>query len=197
MKRKILKVLLCLFLIAAVFVSAVAVSIISYGNKDEAQPSDAVIVLGAGAFDDYISPVFRERIDHGIRLYESGFADYIIFTGGYPEGSTKSEAAAAKEYALERGIPDEAIFTEEISRTTDDNLRYAKEIMDENGFETAIIVSDPLHMKRAMFLAKDHGISAVSSPTPTTMYQSFKTQLPFLIRETAFYMGYRLVCLLR
>ena len=197
MIRKILKTFLWLVVIGAIIASTVALCIISYGHKDEKQPSDAIIVLGAGVFNDYMSPVFRERINHGIWLYENGYADYIIFTGGYPEGSTKSESAAAKEYAMERGIPEGAIFTEEISRTTDDNLRYAKEIMDENGFETAIIVSDPLHMKRAMLLNRDHGISAVSSPTPTTMYQSFKPSFPFLMRETVLYIGYLLVCLLR
>ena len=197
MIRKILKTLLWLLVIGAIFVSSVALGIVSYGRKDEKQPSDAIIVLGAGAWNDYISPVFRERINHGIWLYENGYADHIIFTGGYPEGSQKSESAVAKEYAMEHGIPESAIFTEEISRTTDDNLRYAKEIMEENDWETAIIVTDPLHSMRAMLLSCDHGISAVPSPTPTTMYQSFKTSFPFLMRETVLYIGYLAICLFR
>ena len=41
-------------------------------------------------------------------------------------------------------------------------------------------LSDPLHMKRAMLLAEDTGMEAYGSPTPTTMFRSLKTKLPFL-----------------
>jgi uncharacterized SAM-binding protein YcdF (DUF218 family) len=41
--------------------------------------------------------------------------------------------------------------------------------MSEQGFNTALIVSDPLHMKRAMLYVNNLGITAYSSPTPTTL----------------------------
>ena len=63
--------------------------------------------------------------------------------------------------------------------------------MDGNHLETAVIVSDPLHMKRAMLLAEDAGITAYSSPTPTTRYISMRTKIPFLARETFYYIGYQ------
>ena len=63
--------------------------------------------------------------------------------------------------------------------------------MDAHQLETAIIVSDPLHMKRAMLLAEDAGITAYSSPTPTTRYISMRTKIPFLARETFYYIGYQ------
>ena len=69
--------------------------------------------------------------------------------------------------------------------------------MDAHSMNTAIIVSDPLHMKRAMLMANDYGITAYSSPTPTSMYRSAKTQLPFLGREVFFYIGYSVVRLFR
>ena len=63
--------------------------------------------------------------------------------------------------------------------------------MDAHQLETAVIVSDPLHMKRAMLLAEDAGIKAYSSPTPTTRYISMRTKIPFLARETFYYIGYQ------
>ena len=69
--------------------------------------------------------------------------------------------------------------------------------MDAHDLHTAIIVSDPLHMKRAMAMAKDYGITAFSSPTPTTMYRRLKTKVPFLFRETFFYIGYAIVRIFR
>ena len=95
------------------------------------------------------------------------------------------------------GVPEEDIQMEETSTITQENLENAKRIMDENAYEKAIIVSDPLHMKRAMLLAKDTGMEAYSSPTPTTMYRSFRTKLPFLAREVLFYIGYRWYRLLK
>lgn len=183
---------------AIVFLSMVcaliiAIGIWNYGKVDEKQPSDVVIVLGAAISDGEVSPVYRERINHAIYLYENGYVDYIILTGGFGEGSFKSDSQVAKEYALSQGIPEERILIEEKSTITEENLEFSKEIMDENNFETAIIVSDPLHMKRAMLMAKDYNIIAVSSPTTTSMYKSLKTKIPFLLREEFFYIGYYIV----
>ena len=192
--KKLIVVIICSILFLLTFT---AFEIIDYGHKDNKTHSDVAIILGAGTYGDEVSPVFRERINHGIWLYENGFVDYLIFTGGVGEGNTKSDALVAKEYAISKSVPEEVIFIEEKSTITEENLEYAKEIMDENAFRNAIIVSDPLHMKRAMLMAKDYGIEGVSSPTTTSMYKSIKTKIPFLLREEFFYIGYRIVRLFR
>jgi uncharacterized SAM-binding protein YcdF (DUF218 family) len=91
---------------------------------------------------------------------------------------------------MDQGVPSTDILIEEQSTITEQNISYAVELMNERNLTTAIIVSDPLHMKRAMLIAKDHRLPAYSSPTPTTRYRTLKTQLPFLGRETLFYFGY-------
>ncbi len=166
--------------------------ICAYGEKDERREADVAIVLGAGVTGDKPSPVFQERINHGIWLYENGYVKTLIMTGGYGEGATCSEARAALGYAVGRGIPREAILIDEKSRITQENLYYAKQLMEEYGMKDALIVSDPLHMKRAMEMAEDYGIEAYTSPTPTTRFVSMRTKLPFLARELFFYTGYRL-----
>lgn len=181
-------------LCAAVLVYAVgtAVSIWNYGGVDETRRADVAIVLGAGASDAGVSPVFQERINHGIRLYQSGYVEKLILTGGYGQGNRHSDAYAAKQYALSQGVPEEDILLEEASAITQENIENAKAVMDRNSYDSAILVSDPLHMKRAMLMARDAGIEAYSSPTPTTRYVSWKTKLPFLAREVFFYAGYQL-----
>jgi uncharacterized SAM-binding protein YcdF (DUF218 family) len=52
-------------------------------------------------------------------------------------------------------------------------------------------------MKRAMLYADDLGMKAYSSPTPTSLYRSWKTRLPFLLREELFYIAYRLTRLVK
>ena len=91
-----------------------------------------------------------------------------------------------------QGIPREDILLEEESTITRENLDNAIAIMEKAGFHSAIIVSDPLHMKRAMLMVEEQTMTFHSSPTPTTMYRSLKTQLPFLVREVVLYTGYQL-----
>jgi uncharacterized SAM-binding protein YcdF (DUF218 family) len=115
-----------------------------------------------------------------------------VFTGGYGKGAAHAESEVAARYALRVGIPPQDILIETRSRTTWQNLVEAKVLMDTNTFEHAIIVSDPLHLKRAAVLAQDLRIPAVTSPTPTSLYRSKRTQLGFLFREMYFLHHHRL-----
>ena len=199
LRRKKLAVLISLLVVFLIILFAIitAVNIAQYGKLDEKAYCDVAIVLGAATSNGEVSPVYRERINHSIWLYENGYVDCLILTGGIGEGNTISDARAAKQYAIEKGVPEQIILIEEKSTITEENLEHAKAIMDEHSLDTAIIVSDPLHMKRAMLMASDYGINACSSPTPTTMYRSAKTQIPFLAREVFFYIGYSVVRVFR
>jgi uncharacterized SAM-binding protein YcdF (DUF218 family) len=169
----------------------VAYDIWQYGNTDHAQTADCIIVLGSAVEGDRPSPVFEQRIRHGIHLYQKNFAQHIIFTGGFGPQETYSESQVAMNYAQQQGIPSSAILIEETSRTTQQNLAQARDLMVKHNLRSAIIVSDPLHMKRAVMMAQDLNINAVSSPTPTSMYRSWKTQNGFLLRELYFFHHYR------
>ena len=193
---KILRAMLILASLAVLYICFIAYSIWSYGNVDERRSADAAIVLGAAAWHDNPSPVFRERIRHGVWLFEEGYVDFIIFTGGYGTGAAYSEAYVARDYAIAMGVPEEKILIEEYSRNTEDHFSYARTLIEENNIETVILVSDPLHMKRAVRMARDSGLVAYSSPTPTTRYQTLSTQLPFLRQEVIHYIGYRIFNLL-
>ena len=180
-------------LLAAVILYSLlcAISIVRYAELDEAAPADCILVLGAGTDGRTPNTVFRERLHHAVTLYEDGYSGIILLTGGYSPGNAHSDAWIAGQYLQELGIPEEAILLEEQSTITQENLQFAKEIMEAEDLSTCILVSDPLHMKRAMMMAKDYEIDASPSPTPTTRYQTWKTKLPFLCRETFFYVGYQ------
>ena len=180
-----------LLVFAVIYTTTNAVSICIFSNKDNKTKSDTAIILGAATYNGEVSPVYKERINHGIELYNEGYVDKLLVTGGIGEGNTISDAEAAKKYAVVCGIPENDILVEGKSVITQENLENAKTIMTENNLKTAIIVSDPLHMRRAMLLAKDAGITAYSSPTKTTKYVSLKTKIPFLAREVFFYIGYK------
>lgn len=196
-KKIIVLISILIAFLMVLYIIIAAVQIVHYGRLDNKTKCDVAIILGAATSGEEVSPVYRERINHGVWLYENGYVDYLILTGGVGEGNEKSDAYVAKQYAIKKGFPDQAILIEEQSTITEENLENAKVIMQEHSLDTAIIVSDPLHMKRAMLMAEDYGINACSSPTPTTMYRSAKTQIPFLARELFFYIGYSFVRVFR
>ncbi|MCB0196821.1 MAG: YdcF family protein [Anaerolineae bacterium] len=168
-------------------------SIAAFAGVSDDVEADAIIVLGAAAWGSRPSPVFRERINHGIYLYEQGQAGKLIFTGGQAEGDPLSEAEVARDYAVAHGIDPDDILIETTSTSTRLNLLYAKEVAEANNLDSFILVSDPLHMKRAVLIAHDLGLDVYSSPTPTTRYRSTKRQTQFLLRETYFYQKYLLL----
>ena len=195
--KLVLKIIGVVLLVIILYIGFITVRIWRYGNIDERTQSDAAIVLGAAAWHNNPSPVFLERIRHGVWLYKNGYVDYIIFTGGYGTGAEYSEAYVARNYAIAAGVEPDAILIEEYSRTTEGNFSYAMHLVETYNIETVIIVSDPLHMLRAMRMAKDAGLTAYSSPTPTTMYQTLETQLPFLREEVMYYIGYQMTSTFR
>ena len=135
------------------------------GNRDERPPTDAIVVMGAAQYDGRPSPVFAARLDHAIDLFHEGVAPHLIVTGGKQEGDRTTEAASARIYAVQHDVPDEAIISEDQSRTTLQSIRGVAALMREEGFESAIFVSDPSHMLRVLRMASDEGITAYGSPT--------------------------------
>lgn len=185
--RRRLRWLPRLVLLCVLWLAAVAAWIVYVGGRDQAGPADAIVVLGAAAYDTRPSPVFTERIRHGIALHERGFAPILVFTGGYGSGARFSESQVARSYALRQGVPDDAIRIETLSRTTYQNLAQARELLSEHGLQRVIVVSDPLHMARALRLCRRLGIDALGSPTPSSRFRSFRTQWRFLAREVYFF----------
>ncbi|WP_045728879.1 YdcF family protein [Xanthomonas sp. GPE 39] len=165
----------------------VAIYIVWVGDRDQAAPADAIIVLGAAAYDAKPSPVFEERIRHALELYRLGYAPTLIFTGGFGNGARFAEAQVARRYALRQGIPADAVLIETVSRTTRQNLIQARQIMRVHGLHRVIVVSDPLHMARALRLCRELQIEALASSTPSSRFRSFQTRWRFLLQEVYFF----------
>lgn len=161
-----------------------------YSFVSSNKSAEAAIVLGAAVARNIPTPVFRERILHAVNLQKQGRVKFLIFTGGVGGGDHISEASAAQALAISVGIPESAIFLEKHSRTTLENLRYAQMIMSQKRIRRVLIVSDPLHMRRAMTIANDLGIEASPSPTDTSRYRTWGTKAKFLMDETWHYSNY-------
>ena len=185
-----LRMLLLVLSLLLLWLLALTVEIVMYSAVREDDPADAAIVLGAAAWNGRPSPVFEERIMHAIALYQAGHVKAIIFRGGVGEGDSIAESLAASHYATERGVSPHDIYCETSSHYTHEYLLGAKAIIELQRFDRVLIVSDPLHMRRALTMAHDFGLNAYPSPTPTSRYVSLSSQIEFLWGEVRYYATY-------
>jgi uncharacterized SAM-binding protein YcdF (DUF218 family) len=114
---------------------------------------ETAIVLGAAVIGDAPSPVFAARLDHAATLYREGRAGRILVTGGRSGEDRLSEAASGAAWLETHGVPRGAILLEDGSRTTRQNLANAARVLGPARTAPVLIVSDPLHMRRAMAMA--------------------------------------------
>lgn len=193
--KKILKrksVWMILIIVALlIYIICNVIAICKYSHVYETKKCDVAIILGAQTDENGVSEVYKQRLNHGVYLYQNHYVTKIIVTGGRGESNDFSDAYMARKYLESLGVPEDVIIEEDTSTITQENIENAKEIMEEYGYQSALIVSDPLHMKRSMLLAKDAGIDSFSSPTQSSAYKSMKTKIPFVARETFFYIGYK------
>ncbi len=182
------RVALALVFLACAWTVWTAWHIVEVANSPLAPQAsgDAVVVLGAAVHGDAPSPVFAARLDDGIALVQSGRAPLLLLTGGVGESATQAESTVGRTYALARGVPSAAIRVETRSRTTEENLACIAPIVRASGADTLLLVSDPLHLRRAAALARDQGLTVITAPAPSSRYRSWRTRAPFLAREVWF-----------
>ena len=135
---------------------------------DRGAPVDVVVVLGAAEYNGVPSDVFGARLSHAVQLVLDGAADRLLVTGGKQPGDRFTEAAVARTYAIQHGIPAAQILSEKTGRDTRESLSNVAAVMRKNGLQRALFVSDRTHMLRVLLIAGELGIEARGSPTTTS-----------------------------
>jgi uncharacterized SAM-binding protein YcdF (DUF218 family) len=126
------------------------------------------VVLGAAVEGGRPLPVFRARLDHAIALYRGGVAPHLVVTGGTSEEDRLAEAEVARGYAIRNGVPEEDILAETAGSDTLSSLRNVAQLFHLHGLRRGLFVSDRTHMLRVLRIARDLGLIAYGSPTPTS-----------------------------
>jgi uncharacterized SAM-binding protein YcdF (DUF218 family) len=155
-------------------------------RRDEARPSDAIVVLGAAQWDGKPSPVLQARLDHAIDLYRAGYAPEVIVTGGVGTGDQYSEAGVGRQYLLTHGVPASAVLTENHGRDSYESMVGAAGLMRHNGWNRVLLVSDGFHLYRVKRMATDLGLDAATSPTQTSPIRPGSAEeRRYMLREIA------------
>ncbi len=87
--------------------------------------------------------------------YHRGMFPRIVFTGANAPTTVDSfprgEAVHYREYALENGVPNEAILVEPQATNTSENITFTRALLGEHGIdvETVMLISRPYQQRRA------------------------------------------------
>ena len=147
---------------------------------------DFIIILGSKIKDDgTLTPLLKGRvdkaIDFGTKQYELTKKKIIyIPSGGKGNDEKIAEAAAIKNYLLEKGIKEKQIIIEDKSTSTIENMKYSKDKIDKINKDAKISFSTTnYHVFRSGVIANEQGIDCEGIGSKTKWY--FYTNA--LIRE--------------
>ena len=170
--RRVLKVGLKVFaaigVLTVLYVGVTFVQVWRASARDQAREVGAIVVLGAAQYNGNPSPVFGARLDHAAELYDQGYADIVVVTGGRRVGDASTEAQSAASYLAHRGVPQEAILRENDGRTSWEQLAATRRILSALEIDEVLLVSDPYHSYRIAAIADEVGLKGWVSPTDST-----------------------------
>lgn len=123
-------------------------------KRAEKKQYDCAIVCGYFANEDGTpSDYMKTRVEEGARLWKEGKVYNLILSGAAVQNEYV-EAEVMKAYALSLGVPEECIYEEKHAVSTYHNMLYAKEIMEEEGFENCAVVTNGWHLRKANHYAR-------------------------------------------
>lgn len=158
-----------LFVSCLSFFIFIEANVIASMNAKPKENLDYVVVLGAGVVGTTPSNPLRARINEAYEYANANPDTIIVASGGQGFGEKISEAECIKQELEKRGIDGERIMLEDKSTSTIENLRFTKEIINDDNASVGIITNS-FHEYRAMLIAKSEGYNDVHSVPGQTLY---------------------------
>ena len=129
---------------------------------------DAVLVLGTSLYGRHgqNQGTLSHRVDAAAGLWHAGLADRFLVSGSSYDGGY-DEARDMRDELVARGVPAAAIELDPLSYRTWHSVVRARYVF---GKRRLLIVSQPDHLARALFLARHIGIEAWGAPARGLAY---------------------------
>ncbi len=135
--------------------------------------AQAIVVLGGGVHrgngttvPDTLGRYTLERLYFAAHAYRQ-LKLRMAVTGGRPPDAHSAEAVLMKA-ALEDDFAVPVTWVESQSRTTYENALYTKKLLQAENVTTVVLVTNPWHMRRALWSFERAGIDAIPWPAPAT-----------------------------
>ena len=160
------------------------------GLNDDLGKSDVAVVLGNKIeLNRTPSARLEGRLNKAVKLYEKGYFDYIIVSGGLGKEGY-SEAIIMKEYLIGKGISNDRILVDEDGYNSYMTAKNTKKIMEKNGFHTITVISQFYHISRTRLAFSKAGFDDVHT-AHSTYYEA--RDIYSLMREFPAYYKYLMI----
>ena len=160
-----LAVLACILLLTVNFIviGKTAGDIDTFSAENEHMTA---LVLGAKVHKGgRLSDMLRDRMETAIALYHAGTVDTLLLSG---DGRGEwSEVKYMKLYAMEKGVPEDAILEDPEGFSTYESLSRAKELYH---LDSLVIVTQKYHLYRAIYIAEDLDMDAKGASADLETY---------------------------
>ena len=182
-----IKLLRIFGIMSATAVACIVILYFSIPMADTQQDKfDVILVLGNPAADNgSIAPLAQSRVLEGVRQYRAGVAPRIMMTGGAVRNQFV-ESQVMMQYAHSQGVPISALFTEEDSRNTIQNAYYSYRIMQAAGWNSALIVTTPTHVRRASLIFQHYPLAWKMDDAPWPPHYPLWKKAWFWVSETGY-----------
>jgi uncharacterized SAM-binding protein YcdF (DUF218 family) len=162
-RKRIKRRLLIASVLFALAYSISGLLIVIDGLSDAIHAADVAIVPGSKVEVSGVpSARLRARLDKTVELYKQGLFPHVIVSGGVgTEGF--DEAAVMKTYLIEKGVPEDRIYVDSQGASTYLTAKNSSRMMKENGWQSALVVSQYFHISRTKLALRRFGVSQVFS----------------------------------
>jgi SanA protein len=127
-------------------------------TAEDAPHAQCAVILGARIHDDGTPyPMLADRLDTGIKLYQSGKVDKLLLSGDNSKEPPYKEVDVMLAYVLERGVPQEDIFTDYAGYNTYGSMYRALNVFQA---KTVLIPTQDFHLSRSVYIARHLGLDA-------------------------------------
>lgn len=188
--KKIIKSLLSIVMLIILLPVILNVVVVGYGgyhiidSAEAGEDYDCIMVLGCSVIGDTPSNMLKARLDRAIELYKSGASDMLLLSGDTDIDSNYDEVAVMKQYAIDCGVDEAAIITDNNGFSTYESMYRAK---NEFSIEKILVVTQRYHLYRAVYDARLMGLKADGVvAVAETVNQSYR-QREFLARIKDFF----------
>ncbi|MGL4767741.1 MAG: YdcF family protein [Formosimonas sp.] len=156
-------------------------------NSATIEPVDAAMVLGSRAYvNGAPNPCLTGRVDKAMELVATGAAQRLLLTGGVDLEDGRVEADVMAEHARSNGYAGDALL-ERASVSTRENLSLSWPLLQHNGVQSLVVVSEPYHMWRVERLVRANpdyaNLRVTYAAAPTYCWQQWGMSFKGALRE--------------
>lgn len=162
-KYKVIFIVISMLILTFYLLFFITLAKIIFNAKSSAKNEKTVIVLGCRVKGLVPTKALMSRCLKAYEYLSENKNSICILSGGQGQDELISEAECMKNILIEKGIDEKRIYIENKSTSTQENLKFSKEIIESNNLDKNIIIcTSEYHIYRSVIMAKEFDLKASS-----------------------------------